>query len=102
MKEKPKYPKMDPGLKKRWVAALRSGKYRQTRRGQLKHKGAYCCLGVLCGPVLGKTIDEFDDVRCPDVGVRLFDYYTEDKLIDLNDQAYYSFKKIADWVEENL
>lgn len=40
-------PKMNPGVKKKWVAALRSGKYKQTI-GNLKTSEGYCCLGVLC------------------------------------------------------
>lgn len=30
-----------------WVAALRSGKYRQSK-GRLKGEAGFCCLGVLC------------------------------------------------------
>jgi hypothetical protein len=32
---------------KKWVKALRSGKYSQAK-GQLKTTEGYCCLGVLC------------------------------------------------------
>lgn len=32
---------------KKWVAALRSGKYKQTQ-GQLRSDDKYCCLGVAC------------------------------------------------------
>jgi hypothetical protein len=44
--------KMDPLVKSKWVAALRSGKYTQGRYS-LATVGAdgeiaYCCLGVLC------------------------------------------------------
>lgn len=46
---------MDADLKARWVAALRSGKYKQTTDGYLAIGSedddgtfAYCCLGVLC------------------------------------------------------
>ncbi len=40
---------MNKRIKKKWVAALESGKYKQTR-GYLKNEkgGGYCCLGVLC------------------------------------------------------
>lgn len=38
---------MDPDIKQRWVAALRSGEYPQTT-GRLRADDAYCCLGVLC------------------------------------------------------
>ena len=35
-------------IKKKWLKALRSGKFKQTR-GLLKDgQGGYCCLGVLC------------------------------------------------------
>lgn len=38
---------MDPNLKTKWVAALRSGEYEQGR-SYLNRDGKYCCLGVLC------------------------------------------------------
>ena len=38
---------MDPGIRARWVAALRSGEYEQARK-VLRSGDAYCCLGVLC------------------------------------------------------
>lgn len=40
--------KMNPEIKARWVAALRSGEYEQAT-GQLRNEhGEFCCLGVLC------------------------------------------------------
>lgn len=38
---------MKPELKKRWVDALRSGKYIQDERALNTGKG-FCCLGVAC------------------------------------------------------
>ena len=39
---------MNPDVKKKWVAALRSGEYRQGT-GRLRSKDdRFCCLGVLC------------------------------------------------------
>lgn len=38
---------MNPEIKERWVAALRSGEYAQTM-GFLHDKEGFCCLGVLC------------------------------------------------------
>ena len=38
--------KLGPNQKK-WIAALRSGKYRQTR-GRLNDADGFCCLGVAC------------------------------------------------------
>lgn len=37
---------MDAKLKEDWIAALRSGRYRQGQ-GWLEHSGKNCCLGVL-------------------------------------------------------
>lgn len=47
-------------IAERWVAALRSGEYRQGE-GRLYRLGYYCCLGVLQGPILG---DENLGVEC--------------------------------------
>lgn len=38
---------MNPEIRARWAAALRSGKYPQTH-GRLRDGGGFCCLGVLC------------------------------------------------------
>ena len=38
---------MNKKVKKKWLKALRSGKYKQTT-GQLKRDNKFCCLGVLC------------------------------------------------------
>lgn len=37
---------MNPDVKRRWVEALRSGRYQQTT-GALNRGDSYCCLGVL-------------------------------------------------------
>lgn len=38
---------MTPSQKQRWLAALRSGKYEQTK-GWLNKDNKFCCLGVAC------------------------------------------------------
>src|SRR4051812_46870410 len=38
---------MKSEIKKKWVAALKSGEYKQGRL-HLKKDNTYCCLGVLC------------------------------------------------------
>lgn len=39
--------RMNPEVKARWVAALRSGEYKQGKCA-LRRGDRYCCLGVLC------------------------------------------------------
>lgn len=39
---------MKPKIKKLWVEALRSGKYKQGSGRLRTFSDAYCCLGVLC------------------------------------------------------
>lgn len=39
--------KLKPEIKARWLAALRSGDYKQGRN-YLRSRGTHCCLGVLC------------------------------------------------------
>lgn len=39
--------RMNPKIKKKWLKALRSGEYKQTK-GRLRKGEGFCCLGVLC------------------------------------------------------
>lgn len=94
---------MDAGLKAKWIAALRSGKYEQVRMA-LRRTGynaadTYCCLGVLC------VVAGID----PGVGLGRDDAYLAlDKLIShpfrircevKNDNEGQSFAQIAEWLE---
>lgn len=42
---------MDATLKAKWVAALRSGKYKQGKGYLQRTPGKFCCLGVLCNVI---------------------------------------------------
>lgn len=108
---------MNKRIKKLWIKALRSGKYKQARdKLRAKNNGdyAYCCLGVLeqirCevdnkrfptrltnGEVLTKATMEWaglhdDNPNLPDAG---------NAAAGLNDQGK-SFKYIADRIEKYL
>lgn len=39
---------MNKRIKKLWIAALRSGEYKQAGGGLRPTKDTFCCLGVLC------------------------------------------------------
>jgi hypothetical protein len=58
--------KMNPEVKARWVAALRSGEYEQATGQLRKTTGSFCCLGVLCNlydsAAWGKEFDGYDGV----------------------------------------
>jgi hypothetical protein len=109
---------LDSGVKARWVAALRSGKYEQGF-GCLRRDDRYCCLGVLCDVAGGgEWIPPFDDgLRPYNAGTRdgygttalppsvmmRYDISIRDEaiLIDANDEGK-SFADIADLIEEIL
>lgn len=117
---------MDKREKATWLRALRSGKYKQGQ-GSLKTSNGYCCLGVaFC--VLQPKVEvpahksylEFgkfglseglqkalahanDGDECREGIKDAFNnagYDTMPKLSRRTGRA--SFKKIADWIEENL
>ena len=109
---------MKPNKKriKKWVKALKSGKYSQTRK-RLRDDTGYCCLGVACD-VCKKGKWEGDeyyiggwsyDENIPN-GVKKWygidgEPFVEVKgkkryLVDLNDDYKWSFKKIAKAIEK--
>ena len=118
--------KLKPEFKSKWVAALRSGDYKQTtsclceKLSDVKkplEDNSYCCLGVGCS-ILGindevlmrcGTPNQILDHSDKDYGKlpRLFKTPNYEGsvlwyLINLNDTYQKSFDEIANWIEENL
>lgn len=107
---------MNPEVKTKWVAALRSGDYRQGRGTLRSSADEYCCLGVLCdlavkdgildqpdrGPYRGSPWSYGGNSGYPPVGV---DYWVGalrmGTLVDMNDTGV-PFSEIADYIEANL
>lgn len=59
---------MKPEIKKRWVEALRSGKYKQGLGRLAGINGGvarYCCLGVLCEIATGDKVIKKEEVEHP-------------------------------------
>lgn len=112
---------MDEELKAKWVAALRSGEYKQARGEMLSSDGGMCCLGVLeriCGTPV-ETIAKYNydititkpgvDRNSPDQSdweLRDIPIDVRNTLADLNDgrsgKREHSFAEIADYIEANL
>ena len=103
---------MKAALKAKWVAALRSGKYRQCR-GQLQLTGpdggeSFCCLGVLreISPAVRRRVDNHQTLGIAAFTYAGFSSDQENYLIYRNDGVGgykpFSFRRIATWVEKNL
>lgn len=98
---------------KKWIAALRSGEYKQVRSGDLQNSKGYCCLGVACKVLIPNTESlqkALSDYGYPDIEMgspkwlHRIDYNIKgefgfDRLSNLNDSYGASFDEIADLLE---
>lgn len=99
---------MKKNIKKKWLAALKSGEYRQGQETlvQIEESGKqYCCLGVLChlwAKEKHKKMPQ-DDVMPPD---NILDWAELDEkdalyLADINDgNDIDQFKKVIEEIKE--
>ena len=113
---------MNKDTKEKWVAALRSGEYKQCQ-GELKDSiGAHCCLGVLLETqgwketTFYKDKSVFSNYVSPkgvfNMEENELDEYTSEafglnrqqqvRLMNLNDDKGWSFNLIARWIEDHL
>jgi hypothetical protein len=102
---------MNKTIKKKWVAALRSGKYKQgTGRLYQEKKNAFCCLGVLCR-VEGMSLKSIRRrYLLPDEVIQTteVDKISQDVLSRMNDglgeqhTGKKTFKTIANWIQRHL
>lgn len=96
--------------KAKWVAALRSGEYKQIS-GQLRNAAGHCCLGVLCdisgaGGWSDNNYIAADDERSGSLPFGVLDltdisFADERRLADMNDSGA-TFAEIADYIEKSL
>ena len=93
---------MDKELRDRWVAALRSGRYKQGK-WDLRDGDKFCCLGVLADLV---DPEGWEGCSWNDCFVYVpSTILPEDKcrvLAVMNDHQSLSFSEIADYIERNL
>ncbi len=117
---------MDAQLKKEWVAALRSGKYKHGV-GRLHRVGweedapdEFCCLGVLCEVMGVEPISteqgmsfaygkerctctlSYEIVKQSKLEGEVVGTTVQRKLTSMNDRGVKTFVNIADWIEANL
>jgi hypothetical protein len=92
---------MDKELKQKWVAALRSGEYKQTVGVLKNHENCYCALGVL------------HDIKDPNGWFEGFKGYGHTtgtgeimtgeplwvNILEMNDKEEKSFPEIAEYIE---
>ncbi|HEV8263241.1 MAG TPA: hypothetical protein VGQ19_21085 [Burkholderiales bacterium] len=104
---------MDTEVKRKWIEALRSGRYQQTQKA-LRNDDGYCCLGVLCDLVdpagwSPSTIIRGEMNHDGETGMpsdKLTDsidleWGKAEALAELNDKGK-SFAEIADYIERKL
>lgn len=96
---------MKKGYMKKWVKALRSGKYKQGKSFLKREDGTYCCLGVLtevCGeplfPCREAVLKEGTMVKS---GIKTAHGWVEGytALDHQNDTQKKTFSQIADFIE---
>jgi hypothetical protein len=91
---------MDAHLKAKWVAALRSGEFKQGV-GEFEFGQRFCCLGVLC-VVANKPRHTGVGDNWYFADAVLGSVEASTKLAHLNDNEGQSFAEIADYIEANL
>lgn len=110
---------MKPEIKQRWIQALRSGEYQQTK-GTLHNDKGFCCLGVLCDlyakehshhswVLYGDRYKMIDETGILPIKVKRWAGLNENNpiiegyasLAELNDGCF-TFEQIAQIIEEQL
>lgn len=76
---------MNPEIKAKWVAALRSGEYQQGRERLRAANDKFCCLGVLC------------DIHSKETGTP-WQYGDIDRNVYCGKTAFLP-ESVADWAE---
>ena len=92
--------KLPEEFKAKWIAALRSGEYKQCR-DQLHFCGGHCCLGV-AEIVLGLKSESIYLLKGDNFPSSItYDSEAVVILTGMNDDGK-SFSEIADWIEKTL
>lgn len=111
----------DTELTRKWIAALRSGKYNQGRCYLRSKTDHFCCLGVLCDLYYPDGWEDTDvdnnrswyrfnglarfsaaDTHPPQEVMKLvgMNLYEQLEIVAMNDYENYSFEELASAIEE--
>jgi hypothetical protein len=111
------FPKMNPAVKAKWVAALRSGDYKKGTGKLRDERDCFCALGVLCNihaqehpeiaaqqksktSYMGGAYSINDHIRkWAGISAR---HPVVSRIINMNDGYSMSFRKIANEIEAHL
>ena len=98
---------MNAELKKKWLEALRSGKYRQGKHKLRNHNNEFCCLGVLCDVADNTKWREGFGCYFYESSTNISPEYLLNNnyiafLWPMNDLYGQSFLEIADYIEQNI
>lgn len=108
---------MKKELKDKWIAALRSGEYKQGKARLKTDDGGYCCLGVLADICKLDLDHELSGNFYVSIGTEGYpeelqgNFGLPRQLAAMNDGVYdetnpvskqHSFLEIADWIENNI
>lgn len=106
---------MKQAIKKRWISALKSGKYKQGKK-RLAHAGRHCCLGVLADLAIKDGVCSYSEAIGENClltdSIRKWSGIETDNpeveyeggfksLASLNDDEGLSFRKIAEYISSN-
>lgn len=100
---------MQQKLKKEWIDALKSGKYKQGQYTLRNRNDEYCCLGVLADVCDNTGWSRYADIWLHSnsggssayLSISDLDMQTQLVLTEMNDSRK-DFLEIADWIEKNL
>lgn len=104
---------MNKKIKAQWIAALKSGEYKQGKNKLRTKVGSFCCLGVLCNlhaqahPEIAARQTKMKDTL-PDEVVKWASLEKNNPLIGknsattCNDVLGYNFTKIANLINDHL
>lgn len=113
---------MKKEIKKKWVKALRSGKYKQAKGTLNDGEGGFCCLGVLCDIYGKEKKKKWSNIHTMDGSIGVPNHKVmkwagikdinpqvnvvvggeSRTLAGLNDGRGYGFKRIAKIIEKQL